>query len=204
MGFAASCGVLIVDDDEGVRTLVADVLGRAGFSVVQAASGEEALEAAERMRPSLAILDVNMPEMSGYALCRELRERFGNELLIVFLSGVRTEAFDRVAGLLIGADDYLSKPFAPDELVARAEALIRRAPAPAADGSRLKGLTPRELEVLRLLAEGRRQPEIAEQLVISPGTVAKHIEHILEKLGAHSRAEAVAVAYREDLFGSPA
>jgi DNA-binding NarL/FixJ family response regulator len=203
MGFAAS-GVLIVDDDEGVRTLVADVLGRAGFSVVQAASGEEALEAAERMRPSLAILDVNMPEMSGYALCRELRERFGNELLIVFLSGVRTEAFDRVAGLLIGADDYLSKPFAPDELVARAEALIRRAPAPVANGSRLKGLTPRELEVLRLLAEGRRQPEIAEQLVISPGTVAKHIEHILEKLGAHSRAEAVAVAYREDLFGSPA
>jgi len=203
MGFAAS-GVLVVDDDEGVRTLVADVLGRAGFSVVQAASGEEALEAAERMRPSLAILDVNMPEMSGYALCRELRERFGNELLIVFLSGVRTEAFDRVAGLLIGADDYLSKPFAPDELVARAEALIRRAPAPAVDGSRLKGLTPRELEVLRLLAEGRRQPEIAEQLVISPGTVGKHIEHILEKLGAHSRAEAVAVAYREDLFGSPA
>jgi DNA-binding NarL/FixJ family response regulator len=203
MGFAAS-GVLVVDDDEGVRTLVADVLGRAGFSVVQAASGEEALEAAERMRPSLAILDVNMPEMSGYALCRELRERFGNELLIVFLSGVRTEAFDRVAGLLIGADDYLSKPFAPDELVARAEALIRRAPVPAVDGSRLKGLTPRELEVLRLLAEGRRQPEIAEQLVISPGTVGKHIEHILEKLGAHSRAEAVAVAYREDLFGSPA
>ena len=203
MGFAAS-GVLVVDDDEGVRTLVADVLGRAGFSVVQAASGEEALEAAQRMRPSLAILDVNMPEMSGYALCRELRERFGNELLIVFLSGVRTEAFDRVAGLLIGADDYLSKPFAPDELVARAEALIRRAPAPAVDGSRLKGLTPRELEVLRLLAEGRRQPEIAEQLVISPGTVGKHIEHILEKLGAHSRAEAVAVAYREDLFGSPA
>jgi DNA-binding NarL/FixJ family response regulator len=205
MPVTPGCGVLIVDDDAGLRALVAEVLGHAGYSVVEAESGEEALAAAARERPSLAILDVNMPGMSGYAVCRELRDRFGNDILIVFLSGVRTEAFDRVAGLLIGADDYLAKPFAPDELVARAEALLRRAPAAATNnGSLLKRLTPRELEVLRLLAEGNRAPQIAERLVISPRTVATHIEHILEKLGAHSRAEAVAVAYREDLFGSPA
>ncbi len=152
------------------------------------------------------MLDVRLPGISGYALCRELRDRLGAAVGILFVSGERTEPFDRVAGLLLGADDYLVKPVAPDELAARAWALSRRVrPAPAsAPGPTLQRLTRRELEVLRLLAEGHRQPQIAERLVISPRTVSTHIEHILEKLGAHSRAEAVAVAYREDLFGTVA
>ena len=101
---------------------------------------------------------------------------------------------DRIAGLLIGADDYLVKPIAPDELLIRIRALVGRAPAAARNG-----LTPREQEVLTLLADGLSQAAIAGVLVIAPKTVATHIERILEKLGVHSRAEAVAAAYRHAL-----
>lgn len=117
---------------------------------------------------------------------------------MIFLSGERTESFDRVAGLLVGADDYLVKPFDPDELAARVRAVLRRAqpsvPAP------LQSLTRRELEVLRLLADGLDQRQIAAELVISAKTVGTHIERILGKLGVHSRAQAVALAYRDELL----
>lgn len=199
--------VLVVDDDEGFRAFACETLARAGFSVSGAGTADEALTAAEQRPPALALLDVRLPVTSGYALCRRLRERFDSAIGIIFVSGERTEPFDRVAGLLIGADDYVTKPVAPEELAARAEAVVRRVPSAGAanvSSSPLRGLTRRELEVLRLLADGLRQSAIAERLVISPRTVATHIEHILEKLGAHSRAEAVALAYREDLLDSPA
>jgi len=194
-----SRGILIVDDDSRCRALVADALTEAGFTAVQASSGAQAVSLAEQDRPALVILDVNMPGVSGYEACRRLRDRFGPDLPIVFLSGERIESFDRVAGFLIGADDYVVKPFAPDELVARVQRLVGRTPVrPPANG--LSQLTRRELEVLRLLADGKRQPEIANALVISPKTVGTHIEHILSKLGVKSRAQAVAMAYRDRLL----
>jgi DNA-binding NarL/FixJ family response regulator len=112
---------------------------------------------------------------------------------------------DRVAGLLLGADDYLGKPFVEDELLARMRALLRRS------GSRRvptdappSPLTRREVEILRMLAAGLAQRDIAQSLVISPNTVATHIQRILTKLGVHSRAQAVAEAYRLGLLGSAA
>jgi DNA-binding NarL/FixJ family response regulator len=190
-----SCGpVLVVDDDEALWVSITALLTREGNRVVRVRSGEDALHAAELERPSLVVLEVGLPGVSGYEVCRSLRERFGRSLPIVFLSGDRTEPLDRVAGLLIGADDYLVKPIAPDELLVRIRALVGRAPT----GSR-NGLTPREQEVLALLADGLSQAEIAGVLVIAPKTVGTHIERILEKLGVHSRAEAVAAAYRQAL-----
>ena len=137
-----------------------------------------------------------MPGISGYEVCHVLREQYGPSLPVVFVSGERTESFDRVAGLLVGADDYLAKPVAPDELVARVRGLLRRAEEWGPASARL---TQRELEVLRRLAHGQEQSEIAAGLVISPKTVATHIERVLRKLEVHSRAQAVAVAYRDRL-----
>jgi DNA-binding NarL/FixJ family response regulator len=142
------------------------------------------------------VLDVRLPGISGWEVCRELRSRFGDSVAVLFVSGERVESMDRVAGFLLGGDDYLVKPFALSELLARLDRAVRRAPA---DGGS-SPLTRRELDVLRLLAEGRRQPEIARELVISQKTVGTHIEHILGKLGVHSRAQAVALAYRNRLI----
>jgi len=194
-----NCGatVLVVDDDDGHRELISTVLGRAGFSTVDAANGEDAMTAARRHQPRLVVLDVRMPDLSGYEVCRRLRDEFGDTVSIVFLSGERTEGFDRAAGLLVGADDYLVKPFSPDELLARVRIRLPAAPEEPPVAS---DLTKRELEVLGLLAEGLSQKEIVATLVISSKTVAAHIQHILGKLGVHSRAQAVAHAYRRGLL----
>ena len=140
--------------------------------------------------------------MSGYDVCRELRDDFGSEIGIIFLSGQRTTPADRVAGLLVGADDYIVKPFDPDELLARVRARLRRphgqndTGAPPSLGA---SLTTREREVLQLLAQGLNQTEIAATLVISPKTVGGHLQRVLGKLGVHSRAQAVAVAHQHSL-----
>jgi DNA-binding NarL/FixJ family response regulator len=193
--------VLVVDDDEAQRELISTVLGRAGFSTVDAANGEEAMAAARRHQPRLVVLDVLLPDVSGYEVCHRLRDEFGSTVSIVFLSGERTEGLDRAAGLLVGADDYLVKPFSPDELLARVRV---RLPAAPEEPSLPSDLTKRELEVLRLLSDGLSQKEIASSLVISSKTVAAHIQHILGKLGVHSRAQAVAQAYRRGLLNGAA
>jgi RNA polymerase sigma factor (sigma-70 family) len=189
--------ILVVDDVANYREFVATLLRQAGYTVEEAASAQEALKFAECEEPALVLLDVVLPEVSGYELCRTLRERFGEALPIIFVSGTRTEPLDSVAGLLVGADDYIVKPFEPAELIARVRrALTRSAELQRANGSSASGLTPREREVLSMLSDGLTQTEIANQLVISPKTVATHIQRILGKLEVHSRAEAVSRAYR--------
>jgi len=201
------CGpILIVDDDAPARELVRCVLEGAGYSTIETDTGEEALVLAGEQPPALVLLDVRLPGVSGYEVCRQLRERFGEQLPILFVSGDRTEPHDRVAGLMIGADDYVTKPFLPAELIARVGRLLVRAGAeqPEANGYDGKArLTEREQEVLNLLAEGLSQKAIAAQLYISPKTVATHIQRILSKLSVHSRAEAVALAFREGLVTAP-
>lgn len=194
--------ILIADHDEETRSLIVAVLAQAGYETLEAASGDEAIDAARRALPRLVVLEVALPGLSGYEVCHQLRNDFGEALPIVFVSGDRTEPFDRVAGFLIGADDYLIKPFAPDELLARVRRLARRtAPVPASVASKL---TNREMEVLRLLAEGLEQGDIARQLFITRKTVGTHIENIMRKLGVRSRSQAVALAYREDLLKTTA
>jgi DNA-binding NarL/FixJ family response regulator len=189
--------ILIVDDDREYLLLISRVLKRAGYATYEAETGEEALAAAKRERPALVIVEALLPGVSGYEVCRELQDEFGETLPIVFVSGNRTEPGDRVAGLLVGGADYLAKPFDPNELLARVRRLL---PAPLTDGGTTHKLTPREVHVLSLLVDGLSQPEIAEKLFISHKTVGKHIEHILAKLGVHSRAQAVALAVRDGLI----
>jgi DNA-binding NarL/FixJ family response regulator len=192
--------VLVVDDDEEFRTYVADLLENAGYRTVPLASGSAVLPAALAERPAAVLLEVDLPGLNGYEICRELRDRYGDDVPILFVSGERTDPLDRSAGLLVGADDYVVKPVDAGELIARIRRLVQ--PPCSTDevsnpNGKLASLTRREREVLDLLAEGYRQEEIADKLVISPKTVAKHIQRILVKLGVRSRTEAVVRAFRD-------
>lgn len=191
----------MVEDEVVIGDLLKEVLTNAGYVVRLVHSGEEAIDAVRREQPVLVILDVHLPGMSGYEVCGWLRSRFRDSVPVMFISGERVEAFDRAAGLMLGADDYMSKPFSTEELVARVRGLLRRTVPPSR--SLETKLTVRELEVLRLLAGGLGQKEISGHLAISAKTVGTHIEHILMKLGVQSRTQAVALAYREQLIESP-
>ena len=202
-GVETDCGpILIVDDDAVFREFVGTLLGRIGHLTQEAANGEDALEQALAERPSLVVLDVDVPGVSGYEVCRELRDAYGPTLPIVFVSGTRIDRLDLVGGLLVGADDYLVKPIDPDELLARVRGHLVRSGVPlqAPDGD-APNLTPREREILALLASGLDQRAIASELVISSKTVGTHIQRILGKLGVGSRAQAVAFAHRHGLAG---
>jgi DNA-binding NarL/FixJ family response regulator len=191
--------VLVADADPTSRTELVGVLERAGYEVAQASSGDEALEKSRNATLCIALLEVPLEGLSGYEVCRALREEHGETIPIVFVSGSRTETYDRVAGLLLGANDYIVKPYACDELLTRVRKLIQLS-RPLASSFRGR-LTKREMEVLQLLAHGHEPKQIAERLVISPKTVASHVENILRKLGVKSRTQAVALAYRESILG---
>jgi two-component system response regulator MprA len=192
--------VLVADADDDARAALASLLRTAGYAVVEATSGEEALAAARTTPPRAALLEIPLGGLSGYEVCRTLHAELGEGVPVMFVSGVRTESYDRVAGLLVGASDYLVKPYAPDELLTRVRNLLRRSrPLPAMIFERL---TRREREVLQLLAEGLRQDEIAAHLFITKKTVGAHVVNMLRKLGVRSQAQAVAMAYRGELRGA--
>jgi DNA-binding NarL/FixJ family response regulator len=184
--------ILIADGDRAFRRSAAKALTAAGLRVREAACGREALDAALDHDVALVLLDVRLQHVNGYEVCRQIRDRRGEALPILFVSQDRTETSDRVAGLLVGADDYLAKPVPPDELVARVRRQLQRAAAMVPKPN--SGLTARETEVLTLLTRGLGPVEIGDELSISPKTVATHVEHIYSKLSVHTRAQAVAKA----------
>jgi DNA-binding NarL/FixJ family response regulator len=185
--------ILIADGDPGFRQFATSALAVTGSAILAVSCGREALAVAEQKSLALVVLEVRLEDVSGYEICRRLREDYGESLPILFVSSDRTESSDHVAGLLVGADDYLAKPIAPDELVARVRRHLIRLATWNGGGVRL---TAREREVLRLLADGLAPIQIAVSLGITPKTVATHVEHIYLKLGVHTRAQAVASAFR--------
>jgi two-component system response regulator MprA len=120
--------VLIVDDDAAIRRMLERTLAAEGYAVASAAGGGAALAAIERACPDLVVLDVGLPDLDGLAVCRRLRSK-GLTLPVLMLTA-RDAVSDRVAGLDVGADDYVVKPFAPEELLARVRALLRRGEEP--------------------------------------------------------------------------
>lgn len=117
--------LLLVDDEDNLRSMLSAALRHSGFSVSDVSSGREALAQVAETRPDLIVLDVMMPDLDGFEVCRRLRSE-GKEMPVLFLTA-RDAVEDRVRGLTLGGDDYLVKPFSLDELVARVEALLRRA-----------------------------------------------------------------------------
>jgi DNA-binding NarL/FixJ family response regulator len=196
--------VLIIDANRQSRAAIARALERTGLATVEAASGEEGLATAKLEQPAAVVLEVSLPDIDGLEVCRELRDRFGHNLPLVVVAGTRVEAHDRIAAFLLGADYYLVKPVDPAELLARLRRLLERSRESDRDArrDRTPGLTVRESEILGLLARGMDAPTIARELVISPKTVSSHLQRVMAKLGVHSRAQAVAEAYRLHLVNS--
>ncbi|HCI20151.1 MAG TPA: DNA-binding response regulator, partial [Alphaproteobacteria bacterium] len=119
--------ILIADDEPNQLELLSYNLSSADFEVLRASDGQQALEMVEEHRPDLAIIDWMMPHMSGIDLCRKLRSRNETKNMPIIILSARGEEGDRTLGLDIGADDYISKPFSPRELISRVRALLRRA-----------------------------------------------------------------------------
>ena len=196
--------VLVADGDVEERRLTVATLQRAGYEVVEANNGFDALELVRGGRVALALLDVTLSGMTGYEVCHELRRHDESRLPIILVSATRTDSLDRVVGLLLGADDYVAKPVESAEMLVRVGRLLQRdgdgaRPALAGKRDASTHLTQREGEVLELLSQGLAQKEIARVLSISPKTVGTHLQKLMSKLGVHSRAELVARAFREGL-----
>ena len=196
----STTGVLVVDPETDLRRAICAIFARVGVRTREADTGVEALRAVAQETPALVVLEVCLTDISGYEVCHEVKQTTAKRVPVVLMSRQRSEPLDRVAGLLIGADDYLVKPFDLDEFLIRTRKLMERS---LLDESPIMAtLTRREREILCLLADGLEQRDISEALLISPKTVGTHIEHILGKLGARSRAQAIAIAYQGGLMDS--
>jgi two-component system phosphate regulon response regulator PhoB len=215
--------ILVVDDEADVLDLVCMNLRAAGFNVVTAESGQAALKKARTEQPELIILDIMLPEMTGLEVCKALKKDNATLDIPIILLTAKAEEVDRVVGLELGADDYVSKPFSPRELVLRVKSILRRGQEKLLPDERLthgellldrsrhevlvKGkhidLTATEFKLLSVLLERRGRVQGRERLlndvwgyesVIDTRTVDTHVRRLREKLGK-------AAAYIETVRG---
>jgi two-component system, OmpR family, alkaline phosphatase synthesis response regulator PhoP len=201
--------ILLVDDQPSIIQLARMYLERENFRVEAAGDGESALEAVKRLNPALVILDVMLPKVDGFEICRRLR--LGNNPVAIIMLTARDEDIDKILGLELGADDYLTKPFNPRELVARVKAILRRAERTSQAGApirihdltidatrrevrigeRILDLRTQEFELLLILAGQPGRVFTREQLLQQAWgfdffgqtrTVDVHIAHLRRKL----------------------
>jgi two-component system phosphate regulon response regulator PhoB len=205
--------ILVVDDEADIVALVAYHLVKAGYRVSTASTGPDALAAARQERPALIVLDLMLPGASGYEVLEKLRSAPATREIAVLMLTARREEPDRIRGLALGADDYLTKPFSPQELVLRVGAILRRVSAGGAGPSdvltigtitidrsehrvlvddRLIELTPTEYKLLLTLAERRGRVQARAHLLetvweaapdIQTRTVDMHVQRLRTKLG---------------------
>ena len=201
------CGyVLVVEAETTAASSTAALFERAGLETQSATSGADTLALSRQTPPALVLLDVALPDIDGLEVLRQLRETFGDALPIILTATDRTDTHDRIAGLLMGADDYLAKPYDPAELLARVRRHLARnhsthnTPGENEALTETFGLTQRELQVLQRLAAGFAPTEIAAELSISPKTVASHLQRVLAKMHVHSRIQAIALAHAYGLI----
>ena len=219
--------ILVVDDEKHIVELARLYLEQAGFRVASAADGQEALRAARHLQPALVVLDLMLPGLDGWEVCKRLRAE--SDVPIIMLTA-RSDDIDRIVGLELGADDYVTKPFNPRELVARVRAVLRRyqksvRPGQAVTvgpltvdatsrearlGGRLLELRPKEFDLLLALAEHRGQVMSRDQLLDLvwgydfPGgtrTVDAHISHLRSHLAGSEIAIETYRGYGYKLVG---
>ncbi len=119
-----ACKILVIEDEALIREMLTINLVRAGFDTFESSNGEDGIDRFNSLRPDVVLLDINLPGMDGFEVCRRIRER--NATAGIIMLTARSQEFDRIEGLRSGADDYITKPFSPGELIARVEALVRR------------------------------------------------------------------------------
>ncbi len=202
--------VLVVDDEPDIVALVAYHLAKAGYRVSTAATGPDALRAAREERPALIVLDLMLPGMSGFDVLEKLRAHDATRDVAVLMLTARKDEPDRIRGLTLGADDYLTKPFSPAELILRVGAILRRIGGGGADtlvvgplvidraahtvavDGRALDLTATEYKLLLTLAERRGRVQARTQLLqtvwdaapdIQTRTVDMHVQRLRTKLG---------------------
>lgn len=192
--------ILVIEDDTKMRKNVVTILQMEEFEVLAAANGEDGLALARQASPDLILCDVMMPGISGHEVLRRLREDSSTASIPVVFLTAKTDVADLRAGMNLGADDYLTKPVTVPELLTAIGARLKRreelrtrslAEFQSAEPLQKLGLTPREAEVLFWVAQGKTNAEIGLILELSVGTVKKHMEHILPKLGVENRSTAV-------------
>jgi two-component system response regulator ResD len=200
--------VLVVDDEPTIRDVVVQYLRREGYGTLEAGDGDTARDLLVRESPSLVVLDLMLPGTDGLALCRWIRDR--SELPVIMLTA-RGEEADRIVGLELGADDYVTKPFSPRELVARVRTILRRSSAPdqlhervrvgdieidaaareVGKGGHALKLTAREFDLLLFLARHPRRVFSRDQLMsrvwgyepaFDSGTITVHVRRLREKI----------------------
>jgi len=182
--------ILVVDDEASVRKLVSSYLEREGFQIIEAADGATALNLVRRERPDLVVLDLMLPEIDGLEVCRIIRSESG---VFVLMLTAKADETDKLVGLGLGADDYLTKPFSPRELVARVKAILRRGQAVVGRPTSILKAGPIEIDVNRHVAtiDGRRldltarEFEILVQLAGRPSMVFTR-EKLLEQVWGYS------------------
>lgn len=214
--------IVLADDHAMIRQAVARALADvAGFQVVgQASTAEEAIELVDRLTPNVVLMDVGMPGMGGLAATEAIRKAHPEVRVLIVTIHDREDYFFHA--LRAGASGYILKDAALDELVEAVNSIIqgdiyifpslmpklvtnylRQAQRSGAGAEELKQLSSREEEVLRLIAGGRTTNEIAQTLTLSPHTVRRHRDHIMEKLNLHSKADIIRFAIRQGLLDEP-
>jgi two-component system NarL family response regulator len=203
---AVRANVLVVDDHALLRTGVANIINQESdlHVIAEASNGLEAVEAFERHHPDVTLLDLRMPIMEGVEAVRQIRERDPHAKVIVLTTYDTDDDISRA--LKAGAKAYVLKDISADALIACIHDVLagKTYLAPAAAAKLAEGvtriqLTPRELTTLRLMADGKSNKEIANELGISERTVKTHLGHLFEKLAVTSRTEAVKIATRRGL-----
>jgi DNA-binding response OmpR family regulator len=185
--------VLVVDDEPNIADLIELYLRRDGYRVVKAASGEDGLRAVTDHRPRLVVLDVGLPDIDGLEVCRRLRST--SAIPVIFLTARDTEV-DRVLGLELGADDYVTKPFSPAELVARVKAVLRRAEGGTATA-------PELIQVGRVTVDvGRREVRVGDEPVAFTTKEFDLLKFLAERPGlALSRQQILDGVWGYDWYG---
>lgn len=180
--------ILIVDDDASIREVLSFALRKAGFEVAVASNGLQAMEQFEAHRPALIVLDILMPELDGTEVCRRIRASTQNPLTPILFLSSRDDEIDRVVGLEIGGDDYVTKPFSPRELVARVRAILRRSenlPAPETPATRTHGRLALDADQFKAYWDAQEivltltEFGILRTLIARPGKVCRR-EHLMD------------------------